>query len=150
MKRILILVISFLAISSMSFAQDRDGRRDRNRTPDRGRGPGRGGPAYQDYSGAIGPGDYCSTCAFENRNDVPRTGKRSSPDRYLVNNDRDSIDARCQELGWDYGQALQWFTYREWCRYGNARTRTWDRYRRDWTFGRCVDGNVKAARCFRD
>lgn len=149
MKRIFVLVISLLAICSVSFAQDHDhgrGRRDRN-PPDRG--PDRGRVSSQDYSGAIGPGDYCPDCAFENRSDAPRSGKRSSPDRYLVNSDRASIDARCQELGWDYGQATQWFTYQEWCRYGNARTRTWDPHYHEWTFGRCTDGNVKMARCFR-
>ena len=128
MKSFLYVLLSLLTVSSTGFAQGH-------------LVPG----LYQDYAGAIGPGDFCSYCAFENRADVPTSGKA----RYLVNNDRYSITARCRELGWDSGQALELYTHQEWCRYGNARTRTWDPNNRRWMFGNCTNGNVKLARCFR-
>lgn len=175
MKTVLATLLGLILISSTGFAQDggrdrggsrgpgggeqdrggdrgpdRGGDRGGDRTPDRGGTPDRSAPkASQDYSGAIGPGNFCTNCAFENRADVPQTGKKKTPDRYLVNSDQDSVDARCQELGWDYGQAIEWFSYQEWCKYGNAKTRMWDRRARDWSFGSCRDGNVKLARCFR-
>lgn len=125
----------------------RDDRRDERRDDDRGQNPNQTS-AFRDYPGAIEAGNYCTTCAFENRTDVPTSGSSKARDRFLVNNDRESINARCRELGWRRGEALQWYSYGEWCRYKNAKTRTWDPYYREWTFGPCRDGNVKLARCY--
>ncbi len=106
-------------------------------------------PSFKDYPGATAAGNYCTKCAFENRTDVPISGSPNARNRYLVNNDRASINARCRELGWENGEALEWFSFEEWCRYKNARTRTWDRINREWIFSACRDGNVKLARCYR-
>lgn len=129
---------------------DRGGRGDdRGGRDDRGGGPREDRTRYsssQDFGGATGPGDMCQTCALENRADVPRG---SGKNRFLLNNDGDSVDARCRELGFDWGQTLQVYSYQEWCKYGNARTRTYDTRARRWSFGSCTDGNVKAARCFK-
>lgn len=129
MTKLITIFFSVLFISNLSFAQNRGDRRE----------------SFKDYPGATG--DYCWDCAFENRNDVPRGRSCKAENRYLVNNTRASINARCRELGWDYGRALEVYSYNEWCKYCNARTRTWDGY--DWVFGSCVNGNVKVARCFR-
>ncbi len=147
MKLRLIVMIGSLMMSSAGFAQVDGGLRNEDRRSDR-REQNNQASSSKDFPGAIEAGNYCTTCAFENRTDVPTSGSPKARDRFLVNNDRDSINARCRELGYRRGEALQWYSYAEWCRYKNAKTRTWDPYYREWTFGACRDGNVKVARCY--
>lgn len=105
-------------------------------------------PTFKDYGGATGPGDLSPNVAFENKSDSPFQSVCKTSRRFLVNNTQASINRRCQELGWDYGMATEFYSFNEWCYYCNAGTRTWNGT--SWTFGSCVNGNVKAARCFKN
>ena len=93
------------------------------------------------FAGAISPGNYCATCALENRNEM------RGENRYLLNNDQASIDHRCQELGFTRGVANSTYTSAEWCgTYRNARTKKWNGS--SWNWLSCINGNVKQATCY--
>lgn len=93
------------------------------------------------FAGAISPGNYCATCALENRNEMQGTN------RFLLNNDQVSLNRRCQELGFTTGVANSTFTSAEWCgTYTNARTKRWNGS--SWSWLSCINGNVKQATCY--
>lgn len=105
---------------------------------------------YGNFPGALGQGNFCETCAFENKVDSgcpPPGPSRGACKRYLVNNDQASVNRRCQELGFVHGVVTSTFTSAEWCgTYSNAYTRRWDGTK--WLLGKCVNGNVKQATCY--
>jgi len=72
------------------------------------------------FDGAAPPGDYCSTCYFEDRNDMGPNACSGTQWRYLVYNDTASVNQRCVELGYDYGRATAVHTWADWCQYCNA------------------------------
>ena len=95
------------------------------------------------FPGSIdNPLDLCSTCALEDRNEMK--GLR----RYLLNNDQDSIDQRCKELGYKRGEPTSIYTYSEWCANLDARTKEWNPAKDEWRYRKCQTGNVKSANCY--
>lgn len=89
--------------------------------------------------------NQCGTvnCSLEDPRD--KAGPPSNA-RYLINNDPASINRRCVELGYSFGDARQFYTHAEWCHYSNARTKYWNGTK--WVLTSCREGNVKQAVCF--
>jgi hypothetical protein len=90
-----------------------------------------------------GSNNPCGTvnCSLED----PRDKGGTPSYRYMINNDPASINRRCVELGYSFGDARQFFTQAEWCDYSNARTKYWNGTK--WVLTTCRAKSVKQAVC---